>query len=205
MDFTYLFEPYEALLNRADKAFQRIAHEYPDCISCKRGCSDCCHAVFGLFLVEALFLKYDFDQLERKEREKAVMRADKADDDLELVEKRLRAFENDPMMTSYALAKERIRCPLLNDNHDCVLYPYRPITCRVYGIPVAFQGKARVCGRSQFKKGKGYPAFDLDGVYRELHAMSRQLLENAGKKDLKQASLLISVSKAIRTPTEGFI
>ena len=88
-------------------------------------------------------------------------------------------------MRGYSLAKARIRCPLLNDNNECILYPYRPITCRVYGIPTMIQGVPRVCGKAGFKKEQSYPTFNLDGVHRELFELSKELLERAGAKTWK--------------------
>ena len=133
------------------------------------------------------------------------MRADKADIELQKVEERLRAFEADPHMKSYALAKERVRCPLLDQNDECVLYPQRPITCRVYGIPTAIQGKARVCGKAAFKRGESYPTFDLDACYQELYQLSKDLLMMSGECNMEKASLLISVSKILKTPMEDII
>jgi Fe-S-cluster containining protein len=205
MDFTYLFASYDNLVAKADQAFQRMEGEFADCIRCKPKCSDCCHAVFGLFLAEAAFLKHDFDRLGQEEKQAALQRCEQADRDIKKLEDMLKAFENDPQMRSYSLARARVRCPLLNDNHECVLYPYRPITCRVYGIPTAIQGMARVCGKAGFHKERGYPAFDLDGVQRELYQMSKGLLERMGEKDTERASLLISVSKIIKTPMEELI
>jgi hypothetical protein len=63
----------------------------------------------------------------------------------------------------------------------------------------------RVCGRAGFKKDQEYPVFDLDEVHRELHQLSRELLERAGGKDSEIATLLISVSKIIKTPFEELI
>jgi len=37
-------------------------------------------------------------------------------------------------------------------------------------------------------------------VHRELHQLSRELLEGAGGKDPERATLLLSVSKVIKTP-----
>ncbi|SPD73683.1 conserved hypothetical protein [uncultured Desulfobacterium sp.] len=205
MDFTYLFEPYDKLVTNADNAFQRMLNEFTDCINCKPGCSDCCHAVFGLFIVEAAFLKHDFDRLDPVEREAALQRCDQSDRELEKLEGMLKAFENDPAMRAYSLAKARVRCPLLSDHHECILYPYRPITCRVYGIPTAVNGMARVCGKAGFKKGSIYPVFDLDGAQRELYQMSKGLVERMGGKDSERASLLISISKVIKTPIEQLL
>jgi len=205
MDFSYLFEPYESIVSRADEAFQQVKEGFPECIRCEPHCADCCHAVFGLFPIEAAFLKRDFDQLDEEERKAALKRGRDADQALEKLEGTLRSFKDDPQMISYSLARERIRCPLLNDHNECVLYPYRPITCRVYGIPTKVRGVPRVCGKAGFRKGQEYPVFDLDGVHRELHQLSRELLERAGGKDPEMSTLLLSVSKVIKTPFEELI
>jgi Fe-S-cluster containining protein len=178
--------------------------EYPDCIRCERHCSDCCHAVFGLFLIEAAYLQQRFRQLDEVVREKALERGRKLDQDLKRLEEKVRTHENDPKMQGYVLARERIRCPLLDEKDDCILYPHRPVTCRVYGIPTSVQGKARVCGKAAFEGGRKYPVFDLDGTHRDLHMLSREVLEQADK-DPEKASLLISVSKAIHTPLEDLV
>ncbi|MDY6971805.1 MAG: YkgJ family cysteine cluster protein [Thermodesulfobacteriota bacterium] len=205
MDFTYLFPPYDNLVSKADLAFQKIENEHPQCMKCKVRCSDCCHAVFGLFLIEAAFLKRDFDRLDEKVRREALLRSDRADRDLERLEKKLKTFDNDLQMKAYTLARERVRCPLLDDDNECILYPYRPITCRVYGIPTSIQGRARVCNKADFKKDEFYPTFDLDAAFRELYALSKELLKNMGGKDVERASLLISVSRAVRTPIHDII
>ncbi len=178
---------------------------YGSCIKCERHCSDCCHAVFGLFLIEAAYLKQQFDQLGKEEIKAALLRCNKAERDLRRLEKMLQAHENDPNMQAYTMARERIRCPLLDENEDCILYPYRPITCRVYGIPTKIQGKARVCGKAGFEKGEYYPLFDLDGIYKDLFILSRELLDGAEKGDPEKASLLISVSKTISLPLDELI
>lgn len=205
MDFSYLFEPYDNLVTRADQAFQRMESEFSECIKCELHCSDCCHAVFGLFLVEAVFLKRDFDQLDEDEKKTALKRGDEADKELEKLEKMLKTFEDDPQMSAYSMAKARIRCPLLNDSNECILYSYRPITCRVYGIPTMVQGVPRVCGKAGFQKNQTYPTFNLDGVHRELYQLSAELLGKAEGKDPERASLLLSVSKAIKTPVDELI
>ena len=205
MDFSYLFEPYERLVAAADHSFEKMVRDFPDCIHCEPGCADCCHAVFGLFLIEAAFLKRDFDQLDEHAKTAALKRGQDADRALEKLEETLRSFKDDPQMISYSMARARIRCPLLNEKNACILYPYRPITCRVYGIPTRVRGVPRVCGKAGFKKEETYPLFDLDEVHRELHQLSKEFLERAGGKDLERASLLLSVSKVIKTPVEELI
>lgn len=98
MDFSYLFEPYEGIVSRADEAFQKAKVEFPECLRCEPHCADCCHAVFGLFLIEAAFLKQDFDQLDEEERQAALRRGQDADKALEKLEGTLRSFKDDPQM-----------------------------------------------------------------------------------------------------------
>ena len=201
MTLTLLLQRYEQLVAKADQAFEKMAKDYPRCVKCKSHCSDCCHALFGLFLIEAVYLKHHFDKLGRKARRAAIQRGKKADRGLKNLGNRLKAQYGDHQIPKYSLARERIRCPLLDDNEECILYPYRPITCRVYGIPTSIQGKAHVCGKAGFKKGEFYPAFNLDNVQRKLYQLSKELLGG----DEEKASLLISVSKVIETPLEDII
>jgi len=197
-----LFKSYELLVDKADAAFREMQKEHGSSMKCEAHCSDCCHAIFGLFLIEAGYLKEHFERLSDEEKRAALLRCEEAEKSLERLQNMLRNHEGDPQMQTYIMSRERIPCPLLNEHHDCILYPHRPITCRVYGIPTRIQGKARVCWKAKFKEGERYPVFDLDGVYRDLYFLSTELLKGAGEDNPEKASLLISVSKAITTPLE---
>ena len=205
MNTKHLFERYELLVAGADKAFSKMGEDYAECIKCRPHCSDCCHAVFGIFLIEAVYLKHCFDGLEAKKRDAVFARGEKSENKIAELQNRLKSLDNDPNKASLALARERIRCALLDDGDECILYTSRPITCRVYGIPTAIQGRAHVCGKSAFDRSEVYPTFDLDSVYRELYSLSRELLEAHGSEDLEKASLLISVPKVIKTPQEDLL
>jgi len=205
MNSAQLFRSYELLVDKADQAFIEIQQKHGECVQCERHCSDCCHAVFGLFLIEAAYLKQHFDKLEKDKIKDALWRCNEADKALKRLENMLESYKGDPHMQAYAMARERIRCPLLDDNMDCILYPFRPITCRVYGIPTKIQGNARVCGKSGFKKGMTYPVFDLDAVYRDLYELSKEILGQSEPDGLEKASLLVSVSKTISTPFDILI
>lgn len=199
-----LFREYEQLAAGADAAFQKMEREHGDRISCDLHCVDCCHAIFGLFLIESAYLKHRFDELGANEKAAALLRADKADKELAALEKSLKQHD-DPQLQAYALAKEKIRCPLLDDKDECVLYPFRPITCRVYGIPTAIGGQAFACWKAGFEEGQSYPTFDLDAVYRSLHQLSKEFLGRAGETDMERADLLVSVSKSLKSSLEDLI
>ena len=195
-----LFASYELLADKAEAAFLEMQKQHGSCMKCEPHCSDCCHGIFGLFVIEAGYVKEHFDKLAEEEKKAALLRCENAEKSLERVQNMLRAHEGDPEMQAYIMSRERIPCPLLNEHQDCILYPHRPITCRVYGIPTKIQGKARVCWKAEFKEGERYPVFDLDGVYRDLYSLSTELIKRAGKDDPEKASLLFSVSKAVTTP-----
>ena len=62
--YMYIYTGGEPLVRKKD--IIRLCEMHPDCVTCKPGCSDCCHAMFDLSLVEAMYLnarfieKYDF-------------------------------------------------------------------------------------------------------------------------------------------------
>lgn len=200
-----LFKEYELLAAKADSAFQAMEKEYGNCIKCEINCSDCCHSVFGLFLIESAYLNRQFAGLDEGERLATLSRADQMDRELLEIEKKLQEYKDNPREMSLAMARARVRCPLLNDGQKCSMYEHRPITCRVYGIPTVVNGGIHACWKGGFERGKAYPAFDLDGMYRELYQLSQKLLAESGAGDMDRASLLVSVSKSVRTPLEDLV
>jgi Fe-S-cluster containining protein len=197
------FRAYEQLTARADAAFEQVALDYPDAVKCRRGCDDCCHAVFGLFLVEAAYLQTFFAGLPSDVKSETVLRCGQADHELARLQQSMQ--EGAGNEAGNALASGRVRCPLLSSEKDCVLYAQRPVTCRIYGVPTRVQGKGRVCRLSGFEAGVTYPVFDLDAVFRDLFDFSRELVELEGGQDPERAGLLISVSKALTTPLDALI
>ncbi|SFQ98451.1 YkgJ family cysteine cluster protein [Desulfoscipio geothermicus] len=204
-EFKDLFQEYELLAAKADQAFQEMQQEHGPCIKCDVRCSDCCNAVFGLFLIESAYLNKHFNALDEGSRREILARADKFEQEFLEMQKRLRELGDDSQKAAAAMARERIRCPLLNDEQKCSLYDHRPITCRVYGIPTIINGKIHACWKAGFEKGKAYPAFNLDGIYKELYRLSTKLLEKAGKNDAERASLLVSVASALKTPGDNML
>lgn len=205
MKLAPFFHNYELLVDKAELAFKNMQDKHGDCIKCELHCADCCNAVFGLFLIEALYIREHFEHINEEQKVRIIERAKKADQDLESLQDKLRTFEGDPRMQAYTLARERIRCPMLDDNDECVLYQRRPITCRVYGIPTKIHGKTRACGKSKFIAGNTYPILDLDAVYRDLFILSKDLLDEAKVESADKATLLISMSKVVQTSLDDLI
>ncbi|MBF0120393.1 MAG: YkgJ family cysteine cluster protein [Desulfobacterales bacterium] len=201
-DFTPFFEKYESIVKIADAAFERVKKEYAECVKCKIGCSDCCFALFDLSLIEALYINYHFKKkIYGKEREEILDVSNKIDRQLYKIKKEayidLRDGIADESKIIERLGNERVRCPLLDNENKCILYEFRPITCRFYGIPAAIDGRGVTCGMSGFEAGKNYPTVYVDIIQKKLFQISIELLNDIKSENLQAAEILIPLSMAI--------
>lgn len=203
-----VFTAYEALVAEADAVFARVSEMHPDCVTCKPGCSDCCHATFDLSLVEAMYLnarfaeKFDFGPVRSRILENA------GDVDRKLTRMKRDYFRElrDAKASEEAMshimdeaAKARVRCPLLGDDGECALYESRPITCRLYGIPSAIGGKAHVCGKSNFVAGGNYPTVYVDKIQERLDRLSVDIRERVQSRFNELHTVFVPVSMALLT------
>jgi Fe-S-cluster containining protein len=96
-------------------------------------------------------------------------------------------------------AARKVRCPLLLEDNTCLLYSCRPITCRLYGIPMNIGGKAHTCGFSGFEKGKQYPAVTMEKIQSRLLALSQEMVEAIHSKHQGMETIFVPVSMALLT------
>jgi Fe-S-cluster containining protein len=203
LDLREHFVKYEALVQMADAVFERVKKEFPKEVFCREKCSDCCYAIFDLTLIEALYLKDKFlKHFSGKQKNDLIEIADKTD--RVLVKMKREAYREvkkgvDELEIIGKMSQERVRCPLLGQDNLCVLYDYRPITCRVYGIPTSTAGVSHICGRTNFKQGKPYPTLNMDKIYTQLQLLSAQLVKDINSEKIKMHEMLIPVSMAIVT------
>lgn len=198
-----IFAKYEQIRAEADGLFHHVSGRYPDCAICHKGCSDCCHAVFDLSLVEALYLN---DAFKRKfphgpERSKIMEHASDIDRKLTKIKRELYHSEkrgDTPDAIMDKASSMRMPCPLLDEKNQCVLYDARPITCRLYGIPLVIGEKSHVCGFSGFDAGKQYPAVQLGKIQERLEALSREIAERLGSR-FELDEVYVPVSMALLT------
>ncbi len=199
-----IFTKYEALVKQVDDVFEKVRLEHPDCVKCQLECADCCHALFDLSLVEALYLNRHFlAAVADARKEEILAQANKTDRDVyRLKRKAFKAVESGEKSEEQVLlemAAERVRCPLLNTENRCEMYSHRPITCRLYGIPTSIDGRGHTCGLSDFKEGQAYPTVNLDAVNDKLHALSQEVVALLQSKHVKMGDLLMPLSMALLT------
>ncbi len=202
-DFTPFFERYESIAREVDAVFAKVAEQHPDKVRCKQGCCDCCHALFDLSLIEALYLNHRFNErYSGQERSDILDRADSADRATYKIKREVYHASQDGRPVSEIMnmvGKARVRCALLGDDDRCDLYENRPLTCRLYGIPTAIHGQAHGCGLSGFEPGQPYPTVHVEKLQDRLMALSRELVDSLPTRHVRMADLLVPVSMALQT------
>lgn len=166
-------------------------------MACKPGCVECCHALFGLFPLEALIVHEAFRSLRGAIRKEVKERACQGLSRIRYLGRLDKRFDRS---ISKELERLKIRCPFLSDSGLCVIYGQRPITCVVYGMPTLINGKRQQCPRAVTNPDNGGPIFDLDSLYRRLYSLSLRLVQSLGLSDPKKASLLISMPMVVLDP-----
>ena len=198
-----IFTRYELLRAETDTLFEQVRHLYPDCVTCSLGCSDCCHAMFDLSLVEALYLNQKFCQtIAFGPQHSAIINAAGDADRLAARIKRELYNSSKDGNTRQVMAdasRIRIRCPLLDAEEHCQLYEHRPITCRLYGIPAAIAREAHVCGKSAFNRGQSYPTIALEKIQDRLAGMSQEIAQSLGSRFKELHLVYVPVSMALLT------
>lgn len=203
-DMTPVFQRYETLMAEVDALFARVRSSHSECVACHEGCSDCCHALFDLPLIEAVYLRYKFAAAFPigAERSAILERAGQSDRQIHKIKRNAFAASqkgtgNDAILA--AIGKERSRCPLLDENDRCALYESRPVTCRVYGIPTAIGGKGYTCGHSRFTPRQAYPTVHLEKIHERLAALSQELARHVEARYAEVHTVLVPVSMALLT------
>lgn len=205
-----LFSQYSLYVRKADILFKTVKEKYPDSVRCRIRCCDCCHAVFGVLPIEAAFINFHFNRLERKTRRDILRRSEKAGSEMLKAKDTLKVFEEDEKMKVYGLGKQRVRCPFLSEKEECVFYENRPIICRVYGVPYSmFDGKKHlsyVCGFSGFEAKATYPTVKLDKIYQELIRLSKELFREQGYLNpAAKAGLMLPLSRVLRMSFDDIV
>jgi len=202
-DFTPYFQRYEALVQQVDQVFDNMQQEFSDCVTCSRGCCDCCFALFDLSFIEALYINHRFNETHQgRSRALIIERANRADRETYRIKRKAHKAHGTGVEEADILkmvATERVRCPMLNDQDSCDPYEFRPITCRLYGIPTSINGEGHTCGLTHFKEGRSYPTANLDAIHQHLYKLSAELVADLRSKYVQMADMLIPVSMALLT------
>lgn len=203
-DFSDIFAQYEALTAEVDAVFAKVKAACPAEVRCELACSDCCNAPFDISLVEALYINKRFNELHPKgdERYRLTEAANRSDrEHYRLKNKAWKAHKagvpDEKIVEDFA--RERIRCALLSGDERCEMYDVRPVTCRLYGVPLNIGGQLRACGKCGFEPGGKYPAVNIAKLQERLFELSKRIVERVGGRYDYLADMLVPVSMAMLT------
>ena len=168
------FNNLKSLYAKMDQAYDEVAEAYDfHCSGCSDNC--CLTRFFHHTLVEFLFLRKGFADLDEDVQEEIRIRA--AD-----VNEKVKQAEDSGNVP-------RIMCPL-NINGLCALYECRPMICRLHGIPHEFahpiKNKILGPGCHEFEAQCGhekYLAFNRTPFYQQMALLERRIREKSGIND----------------------
>ncbi|MDT8441943.1 MAG: YkgJ family cysteine cluster protein [Desulfuromonadales bacterium] len=137
---TALLAEYNSLLGEIDSWFTACRTAAPvGMLACRPGCSACCRGLFDISLLDAFLIRQGFCQLSEAVREVVLGRCR-----LRLAELQRRWPQLQPPFLLNSLPddgwqempeEDETPCPLLAENGLCLVYPFRPMTCRLHGLP----------------------------------------------------------------------
>ena len=184
-----LVDRLKQIYSAIDDAYHRAAEVYG--FSCD-GCRDnCCRTRFYHHtIIEYIYLIEGLDTLTPEKQNEVKLRA------LTVVDETAKAERHGAAL--------RRMCPL-NFDELCLLYPNRPMICRLHGVPHELKrpGQNPVYGPGceTFDRhcgGKGYFKFDRTPFYRQvamLEQEARQTLGFTGKIRMTVAEMLLEAAK----------
>ena len=184
------FNPLKTLYQAMDTAYESTASQYG--FHCQ-GCEDnCCRSLFFHHtFVEKAYLVHGFEQMPPETRDSVIQKA-KA-----YISRTFSGNTGQPRADEAVSLK--LLCPL-NEDERCSLYPYRPMICRLHGLPHEMNRpdgmgiKGPGCAAGNFE-AHPYIPFDRTPFYREMARVETQFRNQhnlTGKIRLTIAQMLLN-------------
>jgi len=135
-----LLNEYLKLLEEIDAWFTGCAATLgPPLIQCREGCSACCRGLFDITLLDARLLQEGLSRLPRAVQDQVRQRAGQQ---LAELQQRWPGFEAPFYLNQFPDAEwtempedDMTPCALLGADGRCLVYRFRPQTCRLHGLP----------------------------------------------------------------------
>ena len=186
------FDRLRQIFTGMDQKYDQAAAHYGfQCTGCEDTC--CLTRFHHHTYLEFLYIRAGFDMLEPSGRHAVRTKA-------EAVCRRTVQAQKKGIAV-------RLMCPL-NDAGLCRLYPYRPMICRLHGIPHELQTPGRPvsygpgCGAFDEQcSGRPYFKFDRTPFYSEMAGLEsefKQTIGLTGKVKLTIAEMIISIEQSAK-------
>ncbi len=134
VDLSDFFNEYEGLIQEIEDAWQKVEKEGKEVVRCGRDTDQCCRHYFDLWLIECVYLMNKINiNLKLKERHEIIERAVTTTCRLKEGLGAWRGTLIDQAREN-VYRSEDLCCPLDVDG-KCLAYDFRPVRCRLYGLP----------------------------------------------------------------------
>ncbi|MFM8552350.1 MAG: YkgJ family cysteine cluster protein [Nitrospiraceae bacterium] len=142
---TVLADGPRRFMVRCDQWFERARASVLGNVPCRRGCSRCCIGPFAITQLDVAVLRQGMEALAPSVRLAIESRARRQIVSFEAALPRLKSEGAPGRLSDRDVDElvERFRdqpCPALADDGSCLVYAFRPVTCRMMGIPVEADG-----------------------------------------------------------------
>ena len=139
VDLSMYFNEYEALVRKTDEDIEIVKDAYPEASRCGAETDDCCYRYFDLELIEAIYLSNTMNRLLGSAVRKRVIHyavniVQKTRKLIATLNQKGDGIEAKKTALADAYSGEKLRCAL-NNKHRCSLFNYRPLSCRLHGVP----------------------------------------------------------------------
>lgn len=152
-----IIKQYESLILEADRLFHDYVQTNSFKIKCNVGCTDCCIHDFSISFIEAYYLEMAFQALPPETRHGIRLNALDCVRKMVKLEKMASAIEGrSPEIAEFMqnvrgnlgyVLRRTIKCPFVDKHSRCLVYKYRSVICRLFGVPIDFKdgGKPYRC------------------------------------------------------------
>ncbi len=134
VDLSVFFVEYEALIREVEEKAAAAGRSSGPANDCGSGSDSCCRHYFEMTLIEAVFLSNRINRhLSSSQRQEVINRAVEVSRRLRLMAGQVSTAGSEEDI-GRIYAAEELCCPLSVEK-NCLLYEYRPLRCRVWGLP----------------------------------------------------------------------
>lgn len=139
--WSYIFEEYGRLLKSVDTWFSGCLDRFVSRMACRGGCSECCRGLFDITLLDAWYLRAGFDRLPDQVRRQVMEKAQERVSSLQVIWPEfappyLLNHRPESEWEELMPDEDETPCVLLDEAGRCLVYEYRPMTCRLHGLPL---------------------------------------------------------------------
>jgi Fe-S-cluster containining protein len=133
------------LIQIVDAALAEAALKSGEWLVCRKGCTQCCIGPFAINALDAARLRRGLGELDVRDPQRAARIRDRARQSLARISPNFPGDLKTGLLAEDEEAAQRFEdfandepCPALDPTTgECDLYPFRPMTCRLFGPPLA--------------------------------------------------------------------